>query len=150
MITKKTHYGLKAMMYLAKRPGEPVLISDISTHEHIPKKFLEAILLELKRHHLVDSKKGKGGGYVLSQNTLPLGQIIRALEGPLAPLPCASVTAYKACKECVDVSTCGLRLVMREVRDAMSDILDHITLEDVQKKVDAAIQSSCTGHQYCI
>ena len=117
----------------------PVLIADISKSQLIPKKFLELILLELKRHGLLQSKKGKGGGYFLAKNpeAITLGQIIRFLDGPIALVPCVSQTAYVKCDDCEDESTCGIRLVMKEVRDKMGRILDGTTLADVVQKVEA-------------
>ncbi len=131
MLTKKSKYGLKAVLALAAQEGEPpVLVSDLAERERIPKKFLEAILLELKRHGLLQSKKGKGGGYFLRQpaSEITVGQVIRVLDGPLALVPCVSQTAYMKCEECVDEKTCGIRRAMKEVRDATADILDHTTL----------------------
>jgi Rrf2 family protein len=118
--------------------GPPVLIADMAERESIPKRFLEQILLQLKSEGLVDSKKGKGGGYVLTRAParITVGEVIRMIEGPLAPLPCASVTGYRRCDECVDDRLCGTRLVMREVRDAMAGILDGTTLADVLARVD--------------
>ena len=97
-----------------------MLISDLADREAIPKKFLEAILLELKRHGIVESRKGKGGGYLLQRapDAITVGSVIRVLEGPLAMVPCVSQTAYMKCVECVDEETCGVRVAMKEVRDA--------------------------------
>ena len=139
MISKKAKYGLKALLMLARVHGEdPVLIVDISKKERIPKKFLELILLELKRHGLVQSKKGKGGGYFLARNpgSITLGDVIRFLDGPIALVPCVSRTAYQKCDDCDDEATCGIRIVMKEVRDAMGLILDGTTLADVVKQVE--------------
>jgi Rrf2 family protein len=110
-----------------------VRIATLSKKEHIPKKFLEVILWDLKQSGMVESKMGKGGGYqlALSPNKVTIGSIIRCIDGPLAPLPCASETAYRKCDECVDEKKCGTRIVMRQVRDAISAILDHTTLADV-------------------
>src|SRR5580658_1649919 len=133
-ISKRTQYGLKAMLALGKRYRQkPVLIATLSKEELIPLKFLEVILLDLKRHGLLDSKKGKGGGYLLSRppSTITLGSVIRMIEGPLAPLPCASETAFRACPECKEIETCGIRIVMRQVRDAMVSVLDKTTLADL-------------------
>jgi Rrf2 family protein len=133
-ISKRTQYGLKAMLALGKRYRQkPVLIATLSKEELIPLKFLEVILLDLKRHGLLESKKGKGGGYLLSRppSTITLGSVIRMIEGPLAPLPCASETAFRACPECKDIETCGIRIVMRQVRDAMVSVLDKTTLADL-------------------
>ena len=112
-------------------------VSDLADRDRLPKKFLEAILLELKRHGVVQSKKGKGGGYFLRRkpSEITFGEVIRALEGPLAAVPCVSQTAYMKCAECVDEATCGVRLAMKKVRDATAEILDHTTLADVNVQV---------------
>lgn len=141
MISKKTKYALKALQYLAIHHKKgPVLISELSEKERIPKKFLEAILLELKKSGILESKKGKHGGYFLGKppRAVTMGQVMRILEGPLAPLPCASQTAYRRCEECVDEKICAIRMVMKEVRDATAEILDSTTLEDVLEKVENA------------
>jgi Rrf2 family protein len=140
-ISKRTQYGLKAMLSLGRRYRTgPVLISAIAAEESIPLKFLESILLDLKTHGVLESKKGKGGGYYLSRppSTITIGSVIRMMEGPLAPLPCASETAFKPCPECTDVETCGTRMIMRQVRDSMAAVLDHTTLSDLLRKVDAS------------
>ncbi len=113
----------------------PLLISEIAERGNIPKRFLELILLELKNHWVLRSKKGKGGGYVLSRPPaeISVGHVIRMLEGPLAPLPCASKTAYEKCDDCRDERTCGIRLLMKEVRDQTAAILDSATLADMLK-----------------
>ncbi len=134
MITRKTKYALSALVHLARREKTgPVLISDLATQERIPKKFLELILLELKKHGILQSKRGKGGGYTLGRPSelIRLGQVIRLLDGPLAPLPCVSETAYQPCDDCTNEASCGIRLVMKEVRDATARILDNTTLADV-------------------
>jgi len=97
-----------------------VLISDVAQREGIPRKFLELILLELKNQGILQSKKGKGGGYFLNREPqlISIGHIIRILDGPIAPLPCVSRTAYMRCRECRDERSCGIRIVMKEVRDA--------------------------------
>jgi len=143
-ISKRTQYGLKAMLALARRyRSGPVLIADLSREEGIPLKFLEAILLKLKGQGLLESKKGKGGGYHLCRppSTVTLGSVIRMMEGPLAPLPCASETAFQPCEECTDVETCGTRIIMRQVRDAMAAVLDHTTLADLLRRVEASRQN---------
>jgi|SRR5579871_1339797 len=142
-LSKRTQYSLRALYALSRKYGEgPVLITRLSQDEVIPKKFLEQILLALKNLGLVASKKGKGGGYVLAQppTQITLAEVIRMIEGPLAPLPCASETRFRKCDECVDVETCGTRIVMREVRDAMAEILERTTLAEVCRKVDMARQ----------
>src|SRR5688572_12726826 len=141
MLTNRSKYGLKAALALAQEAGRgPVLVSDLSERERIPRKFLEAILLELKRHGVLDSKKGRGGGYYLRRKPtdVTVGQIIRALDGPLALVPCVSQTAYRRCDECIDEETCGVRRAMKEVRDATARILDNTTLSGLNAKVGAA------------
>jgi Rrf2 family protein len=141
MLSQKSKYALKALIVLAHEHGHgPVLISDIAARERIPRRFLELILLELKNRGVLQSRKGKGGGYLLSKppGNISVGQVLRILEGPLAPLPCVSRTAYQKCEECVDERTCGVRILMREVRDATAAILDSTTLEDVLKRSQAA------------
>jgi Rrf2 family protein len=143
MLSKKTKYALKALMVLAKEYGQgPVLISDIAQREEIPRKFLELILLELKNEGILQSRKGKGGGYFLGRDPhqISVGHVIRTLEGPIAPLPCVSKTAYMRCRECRDERTCGIRMVMKEVRDATSKILDSTTVADMLKRVQLAVQ----------
>jgi Rrf2 family protein len=133
-ISKRTKYGLQAMLALGREYGEkPVLIATLARRESIPLKFLESILLDLKGSGVVESKSGKGGGYRLSRPPaqITVGAVVRMLEGPLAPLPCASETAFKPCAECTDVEACGTRIVMREVRDAIAQVLDRTTLADV-------------------
>ncbi|MBC8164973.1 MAG: Rrf2 family transcriptional regulator [Bryobacteraceae bacterium] len=130
----KCKYALRALYSLTDQYGQgPVLIASLSQKQQIPKKFLEVILLELKQRGMVGSRKGKGGGYQLAQSpeSITIGNVIRCIDGPLAPLPCASETGYRRCEECVDENKCGTRLVMRQVREAMVAILDHTTLADV-------------------
>lgn len=137
MLSKKSKYGLKALLVLGQEEGRgPVLISEIAEREAIPKKFLEAILLQLKRHGLVESRKGQGGGYFLRRPSteITFGEVIRALDGPLAAVSCVSQTAYMKCAECIDEATCGVRIAMKEVRDATAHILDHKTLADINEQ----------------
>ncbi len=139
MISKKTKYALKALLYLAREYDRgPILISDLAREERIPKKFLELILLTLKNSGILQSKKGKGGGYYLGKHpsVITMGSVIRILEGPLAPVPCVSESAYAKCEECVDEQNCGIRLVMKDVRDAMARILDGATLAEVMERVE--------------
>jgi len=139
MLSKKTKYGLRAILFLAREYGKgPFLIADVARQEGIPKKFLELILLELKNKGLLQSKKGKGGGYFLGKDpdAVTFGQVIRALEGPLAPVPCVSQTAYMKCEECGDELTCGIRIVMKEVRDATARVVDGTTLAQVLRQID--------------
>ena len=130
----KAKYGLRAMSVLAREYGRgPVLIADVSAKEKIPHKFLELILLELKKKGLLLSKKGKGGGYSLSRSPelVSVGELVRALDGPIALLPCVSQTAYRRCDECIDEMTCGIRSVMKEVRDRTAEVLDGTSLADL-------------------
>jgi Rrf2 family protein len=143
MLHNKTKYALKALQVLAKEYGQgPVLISEIARREGISPKFLELILLELKNQGIVQSKKGKGGGYFLARppHSISYGKVIRIIEGPLAPLPCVSRTSYMRCRECRDERTCGIRIIMKDVRDATAQILDSTTLADVLKRVEAMVQ----------
>ena len=131
MLTKRSKYGLKAVLYLAAHEGRgPVAISEVADAEHIPHKFLEAILLDLKRQGILQSKKGQGGGYSLARlpTEVTAGQVIRCLDGPLALVPCVSQTAYARCAECADEATCAVRFAMKQVRDATAAILDSTTL----------------------
>jgi Rrf2 family protein len=137
MLSHKSKYALQALLVLSDEYGNgPMLISEIAEREHIPKRFLELILLELKNHGVLRSKKGKGGGYTLSKppDLLSVGLVMRMLEGPLAPLPCVSKTAYEKCAECRDERTCGIRILMKEVRDATAAIFDSTTFADVLKR----------------
>lgn len=138
-LTKRTQYSLRALYALTRNYGKgPMLITALSKEQAIPKKFLELLLLSLKGNGLVASKKGKGGGYVLAQppERITIGSVIRMIEGPLAPLPCASETRFRKCDECVDIETCETRIVMREVRDAVAGILDRTTLAELCARVD--------------
>lgn len=140
MLSKKTQYALKALGYLAGKYGEgPVLISDISKIKKIPIKFLETILLELKQDGILDSKKGKGGGYYLleSPKKTTLARAIRLVGGPIALLPCVSINFYEKCKDC-DELTCGLNKAMRITRDATLKILEKKTLAELIDRVGAA------------
>ena len=134
MLTNKGKYGLKAMVHLAGLdPGELAQVSDIAESNSISKKFLDHILTDLRHAGLVYSKKGKGGGYALarSANEIQVGAIVRALDGPLAPIPCASVTAFRPCDDCADLSTCPVRLIMTEARNAIANVLDKCTLAEL-------------------
>lgn len=139
MLSKKAQYGLRALLALARENHQnPVLISDLAKHEGIPRKFLELILLELKNQGILQSRKGKGGGYFLGKppQAITVGQVIRILDGPLAPLPCVSQTAYRKCDDCENENTCGVRIVMKEVRDETARILDGTTLAALLIRVE--------------
>lgn len=133
MLSMKTKYGLKALSYLAKQEhNKPVLISNISESENISKKFLESILLILKKNGFLASKKGKGGGYYLlkSPKEIKISSVIRVLEGPIAMLPCVSLNYYERCDDCTSEEACGLNRLMAEVRDSTLKILENKTLEN--------------------
>jgi Rrf2 family protein len=128
---------MRALLYLAQaQPENPVFISEIADQQSVPKKFLELILLDLKRHGLVHSYRGKKGGYALAKapDQIYFGQVIRIIDGPLAQLPCASRTAYRRCDDCENEQTCEIRRVMLQVRDSTAKILDNTSLADVMVK----------------
>ena len=134
MLSAKAKYGLKAMLHIAQYEGQGgVQGADISVEQTIPKKFLDTILLELKNNGLLFSKKGKGGGYSLAKpaSQITAGQVVRILDGPLAPIPCVSVTAYRPCQDCRSEKDCQVRRVMQKVRDATAEILDNTSLKDM-------------------
>ena len=134
MLSQKAKHALRALLALARHPeGELVLVGDVAEQEHLPRKFLELILLDLRKHGILYSQRGKGGGYCLAKpaSQITFGQVIRIMDGPLAPLPCASVSGYRRCADCHDEKTCEIRKVMRRVRDAMAEILDRTTIADV-------------------
>jgi Rrf2 family protein len=137
-LSRKARYALRALYALADDQARgPVLIAELAEREHIPHKFLELILLELRNAGILRSKKGKGGGYALARSPrdVTLGEVIRVVDGPLAPIPCVSERAYVRCEECVSEESCGTRMVMKEVRDAIAKILDGTTLADVCERV---------------
>lgn len=137
MISKKTKYAFKALIHLAGVPnGQPVLIADLARHENIPKKFLEFILLSLRKGGLLHSRIGKGGGYTLAlpPNRITLGAVIRILEGDTAPVQCLSTTNYAKCEECGDEATCGIRLTMVDVNNSLTAVLDGLTLTDMLER----------------
>jgi Rrf2 family protein len=135
MLTNKGKYGLKAMVHLAGLPpGRPALVAEIAAVNAIPKKFLDAILAELRNAGLVHSKKGRGGGYVLAKSAsqIMVGDIVRALDGPLAPIACASKSYYRRCEDCRSEAQCTVRLMMLEARNAIARVLDHHSLADMR------------------
>jgi Rrf2 family protein len=150
MLSHKARYALQAMILLARQYDHGyVLIADLAQQGKIPKKFLELILLGLKNRGLLRSRKGKGGGYALSRppSEVTVGEVVRLIDGPLAPIPCVSVTAYGRCDGCVDERMCGVRLVMKEVRDAIADILDGTTFADVLARVSQQNPPSVLAHR---
>ncbi|HXI59057.1 MAG TPA: Rrf2 family transcriptional regulator [Polyangia bacterium] len=152
-VSMKARYALRALYALAADEARsPVLIADLAERERIPRKFLEAILLELRNAGILQSKKGKGGGYALARPAaaITIGQVMRAIDGPLAPIPCVSERAYVRCEECPNEESCGTRLVMKEVRDAIAKVLDGTTLADVQQRVVSAGLKAATSVAYSI
>ena len=136
MLSKKSQYAFKALMYLAQNNEKgPVLIAEIAKKRKIPLKFLENILLELKKAGVLESKKGKGGGYyfALPPSQVPMAKIMRLLDGPIALLPCVSLNFYERCKNC-DEKSCGLHDMMVNVRDATLKVLEKRTVADISRK----------------
>jgi Rrf2 family protein len=128
MLSQKARYALRALFVLAKRPlGESMMIADIARAANVPRKFLEQILLDLKKRGLVHSHRGKFGGYMLGRkpDEIAFAEVIRVIDGPLALTPCSSQTAYRRCDDCVDETTCAIRKAMLAVREATVDILEH-------------------------
>jgi Rrf2 family protein len=146
MLSKRAKYAIKALLALAEHGREePMRIADLARKEHIPPKFLELILLVLKNHGILQSRKGKGGGYLLGRDPkdIYLGQIVRMFDGPLAPVPCASETAYVPCADCPNEAVCGVHLAMKAVRDATARVLDGTSLASLRGQVARA--SALTG-----
>jgi Rrf2 family protein len=142
MLTAKGKYSLKALAHLATlEPGATAQAIDIAATNDIPKKFLDAILGELRNAGVVYSRKGPGGGYMLARapSNIKIGQVIRTIDGPLAPIACASRTAYQPCRDCKNVKSCAVRLMMTKVRDAMSDVLDRVTVADMVAMGESAL-----------
>jgi Rrf2 family protein len=134
MLTAKGKYALKALIYLSTlEPGEKAQGLAISKAGNIPKKFLDAILGELRDAGVVFAKKGPRGGYMLARaaSDIKIGHVVRAIDGPLAPIGCASRSAYEPCEDCKSVKACAVRFTMLNVRDAISDVLDRMTIADM-------------------
>ena len=141
MLTNKGKYGLKALVHLAGLPpGETAQSLGIAQAEGIPKKFLDAILGDLRNAGLVVTRKGKHGGYRLAHppTEIMAGAAIRALDGPLAPIGCASRTRYRPCNDCSDVESCSVRLLMTEVRDLSSKLLDGTSIAEMRRRAERA------------
>jgi Rrf2 family protein len=131
MLSMKAKYAIKALLYLARQEkGHAVLTSAIAEKEKIPKKFLEQILLELKNREILRSRAGKNGGYFLEKDPKKIfvGEVVRAFNGPLAMISCASISAYQRCQDCHEEEVCSIRWIMKEVRDATAKILDGASL----------------------
>ena len=134
MLTQRSRYALRAMLYLAEAPpgAAPTPMTRIAVAANVPKKFLELILADLREAGLLHSFRGKMGGYRLSRPThlISLGEIIRVIEGPLALVPCVSRTAYRRCADCKSEADCAIRHAMMRVRDETARILDGTSLAD--------------------
>lgn len=141
MLSQKARYALRALCALGSSESEgPVMIAAIAEQADVPRKFLEAILLELKKRGIVHSHRGKFGGYTLARapENISFAEIIRTIDGPLALSPCASRTAFRRCDDCVDETTCAIRKVLLDVRDATADILERHTLAQAMADEKAA------------
>lgn len=131
MLSQKARYALRALFVLGAHEGDdPIMIADIAEQARVPRKFLEQILLDMKRRGIVHSTRGKFGGYLLGRNPedIDFAEVIRIIDGPLALSPCASRTAYRRCDDCEDETTCAIRKVLLAVRDATAEILENHTL----------------------
>lgn len=134
MLTKKGKYGLKALTHLAALPpGDLAFVGEVARANNIPKKFLDAILAELRNAGFVYSRKGKAGGYCLARppEEIKIGHVVRVLDGPLAPIPCASKTRYQPCDDCEE-ATCRVRHLMLDVRNAIAEVLDNTSLAEMR------------------
>lgn len=134
MLSKKAKYALKALEFIAKQnPDLPIHTATIAESQRIPRKFLEAILLEMKNDGILRSKQGKSGGYFLNQfaEEIKLGHVIRLIDGPIALVSCVSYKYYKSCNECIDENTCGLKVIMADVREATNNVLNKVSLADL-------------------
>ena len=131
MLSQKARYAMHALLVLAEHGSdEPMMIADVAAKAHVPRKFLEQILLELKKRGIVRSLRGRAGGYMLGRpaNQITFAEIIRVTDGPLALSPCVSVTAYQRCADCTDEKTCAIRKVLLAARDATAEVLEARTL----------------------
>ncbi len=134
MLSKKTKYAINALRYLAKQDTkEPIQISKIAENERIPRKFLEAILLDLRNAGILGSRKGKMGGYFLQQNPddINIAEVVRLFEGAIALLPCVAHKYYQRCEECTDEATCGIRRVFAHIRNETVAMLKDATLSKI-------------------
>ena len=142
MISQKAKYALRALVSLARvGRGETRMIGEISREQAIPKKFLEQILLELKRAGLVASRRGRAGGYELLRpaEQITFGEVLRLIDGPIAPLPCLSLMAYRRCEDCRDEAQCEIRHVFERVTLATRAVLDRTSLADSLRLEDLPV-----------
>lgn len=141
MLTQKTRYALRSLLYLVERgTARPIQISEIAETQQVPRKYLELIMLDLKRAGIVHSQRGPGGGYVLARapGDISFGEVIRVIDGPLAMVPCASLNFYQRCGDCHDEATCAIRRVMARVRSDTARILDGTSLAEAALFEEAA------------
>ena len=152
MLSNRGKYATRALLDLTLHYGDgPVLIQDIAERQNIPLKFLEQILLALKQAGFVSSRKGRGGGYYLSRQPalITLGEVVRVVDGPLAPVSCVSITRYSECG-CPDPLTCGLRRVWQDARDALAGVLDQTTFADIADRHQLLEAHQAEGYDYAI
>jgi len=141
MLSDTARYAMRAMMALAERHPQPASIAGIAEDISAPRKYLEAVMLRLKREGLLVSSRGRTGGYALARpaTEISVADIIRSTDGPLALTPCASRTRFEACENCMDVATCSIRFVLLEGRDALAEVLERRTLADLVRTPDLSI-----------
>ena len=146
MISQRAKYALHALLALA-RTNESLMVGEIAASERIPRKFLEQILLELKRHGIVQSRRGRFGGYglLMPADRITFGQVLRILDGPIAPLPCLSRIAYRRCADCQSEESCEVRGVFAQVTEQVRAVLDRTTLADAIRKSSSEDGSAHKG-----
>ena len=144
MLSRKAKYALRALSVLALSDGSPVQARRLAEEAKVPAKFLEAILVELRDAGVVESRRGTIGGHRLARaaSEVMVGDVVRIIDGPIAPIRCASVTAYQPCADCIDPATCALRDLMGDVREAMSGVIDHRSLLELAQASAAKPTSS--------
>lgn len=148
MLSRKAKYALRALSVLAQAQPEQLQARVIAQQAAVPEKFLETILVELKNAGLVSSRRGTDGGHSLARpaGQIMVGEIIRVIDGPIAPIRCASITAYQPCADCADPDGCALRLLMGDVRDAMAAVIDQCSLQQLAMQEAAAALSTSAAH----
>lgn len=141
MLSQKTRYALRALVELARVEGTQLTSGELALRADAPRKFLEAILLELSRNRIVVSRRGKFGGYTLARPAadISFAEVIRVLDGPLALAPCVSRTAFRKCDDCPDLATCSLREALLRARDATAEVLEGYSLADAATGAGAEI-----------
>jgi Rrf2 family protein len=141
MLSMKAKYAIRALLVMAKSSGGVLQSKAIAEEADVPAKFLENILQELRHHGMVESRRGILGGYLLAKPPaeIMVGTLVRILDGPLAPIRCASITAYEKCDDCADENTCAIRKTMLEVRNAIADVLDHKSLAQMMETAGVCV-----------